>query len=1053
MSAPKIVPKERQNSRIGPSLKADLSPAIVSSDTVLPRDRKDEDSSSNSNSNHSFLTTPKIYTTHHESSLLKVSELLHKTVDSPLNSPFSSTDSLASLVERQQQSKINHPHHQQQLFRRRSNNGSTHSGSLLLSNICGKRSSMSSHNQHTTHIRSPLSEKLNPFNSHFQKNNPQSVRKLEPAHTLQPHHIHSSPEVKEINKVHLEYDPISHRKVLNTYEIIKELGRGQHGKVKLAKDLVTNELVAIKIVDRTSRPRLGRPQDKTNEEKIRKEIAIMKKCNHPNIVQLKEVLDDVNSRKIYLVLEYLEKGELKWQTSKGVPILNLSQAIDIFRDVVLGLEYLHYQGIIHRDIKPANLLLSSNNMVKISDFGVSFATSLINHDQNEMDLCKTAGTPAFFAPELCSPLTNWNSSKLNLNDLSDQKIDYKVDIWALGITLYCLIFGDMPFWGQTEFELFDSIVSKPLTFPKEFPTNFNYTEEDKFQVKNLLCKLLEKDPQQRLTIKQIKSHPLVLRDLSTNKAKIFSYEQKSKDDKIQVSNEEVKIAVTGIGHKIKKSIAKALEFAGLSQSRSNSSSSINKLQQRKTSSDNSSVTLINNDSYTPNKKRESTGSNFSGDEINHRRNKSSDITAESKTTVEGDLFLNSETAKNSLSNIIVDDFKRASVSSSSNNSDSINELIESNRSNTVSLPVNASFASLDSVYLDSFGSNYQNQASLRGGGTAAVPMKYPLNIANGHHNTNKLRMDKFALNKPAPYKKDEVIAPHVSAKFTMNDDNDDDEDDDDDDGEDYASDEDSEEDGDRFSTIRPYNVVDDVNGDVMTAFSVPSVLANDLELSKTRESGKAANKSGFEPKFEPLLVSNGGKAEIIRRGDVPKYSFFSYSDSDTDSDSDSELSGSEAYCSSEISPVALTSHSTQTPLVDQGDTDEDEDEEEELTIEFKPRRSVGNINFHRSNSLSTRIANPVPGASSNSNSNNSLSSRFNPRDLERVSSPLSKNAPTTEIANINAHLASKAFVNHYNKDHIHGQQEEVPETKEGSTSRHRSRSVTVGILNNQHQPH
>ena len=121
-----------------------------------------------------------------------------------------------------------------------------------------------------------------------------------------------------------EYDPITRRKVLNTYEILREIGKGEHGKVKLARDLINNELVAIKIVNRKSRkerPSLrmrknsSAPVINEYELKVKREIAIMKKCRHKHIVALREVLDDLNSLKIYLVLEYMEKGEIKWKTT------------------------------------------------------------------------------------------------------------------------------------------------------------------------------------------------------------------------------------------------------------------------------------------------------------------------------------------------------------------------------------------------------------------------------------------------------------------------------------------------------------------------------------------------------------------------------------------------------------------------------------------------------------------------------------------------------------------------------------------------------------------
>ncbi|ODV72368.1 serine/threonine-protein kinase, partial [Cyberlindnera jadinii NRRL Y-1542] len=191
-------------------------------------------------------------------------------------------------------------------------------------------------------------------------------------------------------------------------------------------------------------------------EKVRREIAIMKKINHPNVVQLKEVMDDENSRKIYLVLEYLERGEVKWQRAPGVPLMSISESMKVFRDVVLGLEYLHYQGIVHRDIKPANLLIAGNGAVKISDFGVSFASSLKTGEQDDYDLAKSAGTPAFLAPELCG---------FSMDDKQHPKINYKIDIWALGVTLYCFLFGKLPFWAKNEFELFDVICHEELDIP------------------------------------------------------------------------------------------------------------------------------------------------------------------------------------------------------------------------------------------------------------------------------------------------------------------------------------------------------------------------------------------------------------------------------------------------------------------------------------------------------------------------------------------------------------------------------------------------------------
>jgi SNF1-activating kinase 1 len=411
----------------------------------------------------------------------------------------------------------------------------------------------------------------------------------------------TSSRVKETHYVHVEYDPITRKRVLNTYEILRDLGSGQHGKVKLAKDIATGALVAIKIVDRSGKPalmlnRLSRGKGQTQEDKIRKEIAIMKKCNHPHVVKLIEVLDAENSRKIYMVLEYLEKGEVKWQITPeeimlklhpsteslsnrniaedglsntefvcnldnrdedkdisgnvmlkdltSEPLLSLDETKRIFRDVLSGLDYLHHQGIIHRDIKPSNLLVGKDNEVKISDFGVSFAANLDNQEQADLELAKTAGTPAFLAPELCSA------------DNKNLKVTYKIDIWALGVTLYCLLFGKLPFYAESEYKLFENINHDDVQFPDT--TRWRVAKPlsayDFGVAKDLVLKLLDKNPETRIEIDEIVLHPF-MRD--NGQRWNDEYASWSKEMKIDVSNEEVDDAVVGLGNRIKKRLTDA----------------------------------------------------------------------------------------------------------------------------------------------------------------------------------------------------------------------------------------------------------------------------------------------------------------------------------------------------------------------------------------------------------------------------------------------------------------------------------------------------------------
>lgn len=446
--------------------------------------------------------------------------------------------------------------------------------------------------------------------------------------------------VKETKHVSLEYDPITRRKVLNTYEILREIGRGEHGRVKLARDLIHDELVAIKIVSRKSKKdrrslRMRRSSNlqanhqlNSYETKIRREIAIMKRCDHKNIVRLKEVLDDLNLYKIYLVLEYMDRGEIKWKRRRPIelprpltalneledqklpccanqrsltanednemlsdeysPNLTFRQSRRIFRDVLLGLEYLHMQGIVHRDIKPANLLVSLDYVVKISDFGVSFASSLGSSDEgvqfSDMELAKTVGTPAFFAPELCQTNFSSSASTVNISSADMQKttssssafpkVNHKIDIWALGVTLYCLLFGKVPFNAESEFKLFDVIVNEELNFPAgpdAFHSPQEVTSEEFESAKDLLRKMLDKDSTSRIDIPEIKQHSFVLMDLENDVEKLnelffFNAEYISEKDALselgdKVLQEEINNAVVGVGARIRSSILNAIKNA------------------------------------------------------------------------------------------------------------------------------------------------------------------------------------------------------------------------------------------------------------------------------------------------------------------------------------------------------------------------------------------------------------------------------------------------------------------------------------------------------------
>ncbi|KAH7021152.1 kinase-like domain-containing protein [Microdochium trichocladiopsis] len=593
-------------------------------------------------------------------------------------------------------------------------------------------------------------------------------------HPLQTH------KVRETHKALVDLDMMTGRKIINQYEVIEEIGRGMHGKVKLARNLETGENVAIKIIPRFSKTRrLGKvtasPQDKT-----KKEIAILKKIRHPNVVALLEIIDDPELKKIYMVLEHVELGEVVWRTkgdpmichlerkrieremlgdpfteddeqayqymtrketirrlkkaklqknqqeenwlwsselggaheddtegpsegsggdswdhrraltqalsssytslsrvrnmsrpaSRGasrsstpvpsepdmspfdaddegdmetpgplplrsqpgssnalhsgqfgsftssirddpwfrgrspsvadsiishmssvdfnthqphdffaddfsyVPCFTFDKARAVFRDTLLGLEYLHYEGVVHRDIKPANLLWSKDHRVKISDFGVSYFGRPIRDEESgelvpeseacdfddDLELAKTVGTPAFFAPELC------------YTDIDEKqpRISEQIDIWSLGVTLYCLIYARIPFLAEDEFQMFKKIAKEPVLIPRrrlkpvntqhspsstsfyhsgnrgEFRDDSSPTYEDVDEdLQDLLRRMLTKDPLKRIRLREVKHHRWVTRDIDDVIAWLDDTDpsRRTAGRKIQVDEREMTRAV------------------------------------------------------------------------------------------------------------------------------------------------------------------------------------------------------------------------------------------------------------------------------------------------------------------------------------------------------------------------------------------------------------------------------------------------------------------------------------------------------------------------------
>ncbi|GAU88561.1 hypothetical protein RvY_01242 [Ramazzottius varieornatus] len=249
------------------------------------------------------------------------------------------------------------------------------------------------------------------------------------------------------------------------YDIAKTLGKGNYAVVKLAKHRITKTEVAIKIIDKS---RL----DDANLQKIYREVQIMKQLDHPNIIKLYQVMETKNM--LYLVCEYASKGEIfdHIATYGRIPE---NAARRIFWQILAAVEYCHQKNIVHRDLKAENLLLDANMNIKLADFGFS------NYFSPGKQLSTWCGSPPYAAPEV------FQGRKYS---------GPQTDIWSLGVVLYVLTTGSLPFDASTLQSLRDRVLSGRFRIP------FFMTSD----CEHLIRHMLVLDPSRRFTIEQIKQH-------------------------------------------------------------------------------------------------------------------------------------------------------------------------------------------------------------------------------------------------------------------------------------------------------------------------------------------------------------------------------------------------------------------------------------------------------------------------------------------------------------------------------------------------------------------
>lgn len=264
---------------------------------------------------------------------------------------------------------------------------------------------------------------------------------------------------------------------MEKYAMVKDLGFGNFGLARLMRNKKTNELVAVKFIDRGYKI----------DENVAREIVNHGSLNHPNIVRFKEVV--LTPTHLGIVMEYAAGGEL-FDRISSAGRFSEAEARYFFQQLICGVYYLHAMQICHRDLKLENILLDGSPAprLKICDFGYSKSSILHSNPKS------TVGTPAYIAPEV----------------FGRSEYDGKsVDVWSCGVALYVMLVGAYPFEDPKDPRNFRKTVQKIMAVKYKIPGYVHISED----CRNLLSRIFVANPSHRITLKEIRSHAWFLKNL------------------------------------------------------------------------------------------------------------------------------------------------------------------------------------------------------------------------------------------------------------------------------------------------------------------------------------------------------------------------------------------------------------------------------------------------------------------------------------------------------------------------------------------------------------